>query len=72
MPVALGLLGGCQLSPGVEAEEEELASEGSISIDAEGEGGGGANTGCAIYIGIPLNGASGLKKGPKTKTMKER
>ena len=35
----------------------KLTSEGFVSMVDEGEGGGGMNVGCAIYSGIPSNGA---------------
>ena len=35
MPIALGPLGGYPSSPEVEAEEDELVLEGSVSIDVE-------------------------------------
>ena len=74
MPVALRPPSGCPPLSKVEAEEDELASEGSVSTDAGGEGGGGssANTMSAIYKGIVSNGASKSKKGLKIDTAKER
>ena len=53
-------------------EDNELASEGSISIADEGEERGGANVECAIYREIPSKGALRLKKWLKMETAKER
>ena len=69
MPATPRSLGGCPPPPeeGVE-EDDELASKGSVSMAGEGEGRGGANIECAIHMGIPSNGALGLKKGLKIET----
>ena len=73
-PATLRLPRECLLSSGVEADEDDHNSKGSISIDVDGEGGGGGgvNTECTIYKGISSNGASGLKKGLRIETRKER
>ena len=51
-------------------EEDELASEGSVSMANEEKGKGGANAGCAIYRRIPSRGASRSKKRLKIETVK--
>ena len=43
-------------------EDDELASEGSVSIADKEEGGGGTNDGCVMYMAIPSKGATGSKK----------
>ena len=71
MPATPRLPGGCPplLEVGVD-EEDEFASEGSVSMASEGYGEGGTNTRCAMYKGIPSRGASGSKNGLKTETAK--
>ena len=69
MPTTLGLTGGCSLLP---EEEDELASEGFVSMADAREGGGGAKTTrCAINSGTTLKGASGSNCSVRTEIEKD-